>query len=339
MKREEKILVWGDNIPGNSCHRKELDMRARKNPKISIAGIIRFLYGIHGRKPKNSRKWIDSFTWAAEITRGKAKETYEDEPYLIPYLAKGSDSAVIVVPGGGYAYLSMDMEEEEKQTEGALAAKALNEAGINAFVLWYRFNPYKHPIPLLDFQRAVRWLKFHAAEYGINPEKIGAVGFSAGGFQVGSLMNILKDRPVRDILDELGSGPVAYQKDEIDDVSASISLAGLMYPALNYRNNVSMMYASFPEECVRNDQLRNELIEKYDCVQQMGMDLPPHYIAYGLKDHLVKCTESQKYVKKLKEMGIHYVCKEIKNGEHGLSSCPSLRNEFAQWAAEIFKEI
>lgn len=96
-------------------------------------------------------------------------------------LADGLHTAVIVCPGGGYTSLAYDKE-------GTRIAEWLNGEGISAFVLTYRLAPrYRYPAPILDGERAVRWLRAHAAEYGISPHRIGAWGFSAGGHLVGML--------------------------------------------------------------------------------------------------------------------------------------------------------
>lgn len=82
-------------------------------------------------------------------------------------------AAIIVCPGGGYSHLASH--------EGEPIAHWLNELGISAFVLQYRVHPYKHPQPLLDAQRAIRIVRARAAEWNIDPHKIGILGFSAGG--------------------------------------------------------------------------------------------------------------------------------------------------------------
>ena len=96
-------------------------------------------------------------------------------------LADGRRTAVIVCPGGGYTSLAYDKE-------GTRIAEWLNTEGISAFVLSYRLAPrYHYPAQILDGQRAVRWVRAHAAEYGVAPNRIGAWGFSAGGHLVGML--------------------------------------------------------------------------------------------------------------------------------------------------------
>jgi acetyl esterase/lipase len=96
-------------------------------------------------------------------------------------LADGKRTAVIVCPGGGYTQVVLGKE-------GVRIAEWLNGQGISAFVLTYRIAPkYSYPYPILDGQRAVRWVRAHAQEYGIAPNRIGVWGFSAGGHMVGVL--------------------------------------------------------------------------------------------------------------------------------------------------------
>ena len=86
-----------------------------------------------------------------------------------------TETGIIVCPGGGYGGLSMDKE-------GTAVAQWLNARGVAAFVLKYRLGPkYHHPVELHDAQRAIRYVRSHAAEYHIAPDRIGIWGFSAGG--------------------------------------------------------------------------------------------------------------------------------------------------------------
>ena len=99
-----------------------------------------------------------------------------DIPTLTYYPAlRGIPTAVIVAPGGGYQGLAMNHE-------GRQVANWLNAVGIAAFVLKYRLGPrYHHPIELGDAQRAIRLVRTRAAEYGVKPDRIGMMGFLAGG--------------------------------------------------------------------------------------------------------------------------------------------------------------
>lgn len=104
-------------------------------------------------------------------------------PSLILYFPpkeKATGAAMIVAPGGGHRFLSID-------TEGTNVAEWLNSIGVAAFVLKYRLakepdSPYKvEKDPFADAQRAIRTVRAHSAEWSVNPAKIGMMGFSAGG--------------------------------------------------------------------------------------------------------------------------------------------------------------
>ena len=102
----------------------------------------------------------------------------EDKPSLTIYLpeqAKATGVGVVVCPGGGYQMLAMDHE-------GRQVAEWLNSLGIAAFVLKYRLGPrYHHPVEMEDGQRAMRFVRFHAKDYGVAADRLGLWGFSAGG--------------------------------------------------------------------------------------------------------------------------------------------------------------
>jgi len=108
---------------------------------------------------------------------GAVGDTPVDKPILTPYLPaqNPTHTAIVVCPGGGYAMLAIDKE-------GTQIARWLNARGVAAFVLTYRYGPrYHYPVPLLDAQRAIRYVRTHASEDSIDPDRVGIMGFSAGG--------------------------------------------------------------------------------------------------------------------------------------------------------------
>lgn len=114
------------------------------------------------------------WTTSAPGAQGSASD---DIPTLTSYLPSSNPThtAVIVAPGGSYKNLALDHE-------GVLIAHWLNAHGIAAFVLRYRLGPkYHHPVQLEDAQRALRTVRFHAADYDLTKNHIGMWGFSAGG--------------------------------------------------------------------------------------------------------------------------------------------------------------
>ena len=107
-------------------------------------------------------------------TPGALGDTDADKPEMTFYRSGRSGTAVIIAPGGAYRALSMD-------AEGRQEAYYFNAMGVSAFVLRYRLTPYHHPAELDDAQRAIRIVRSRAREFGIQPDRIGMMGFSAGG--------------------------------------------------------------------------------------------------------------------------------------------------------------
>jgi len=103
-------------------------------------------------------------------------ETDADKPgvWIYPATKNANGAAIVICPGGGYAIHATDHE-------GVQPAKYFNSIGVTAFVLRYRLSPYRHPVPLLDAQRALRFVRSHADEFGIDKHRVGILGFSAGG--------------------------------------------------------------------------------------------------------------------------------------------------------------
>ncbi len=130
---------------------------------------------------------------------------------LVPEAANGT--AVVILPGGGYRYVVTDKE-------GSEAGRVLNQLGITAFVLSYRTitgeneTPWKRP--LQDSRRAIRYVRAHANQWSLEPDKIGLLAFSAGG-QVGAI--------------HIGDLKPAYEPiDEVDQHIAQPDFAMLIYP-------------------------------------------------------------------------------------------------------------
>lgn len=102
--------------------------------------------------------------WEKEAPHAKG-ETAEDRPHLIPYIVNENENhaAVVICPGGGYV--------RRADHEGEPIAKWLNSLGISAFILHYRVAPYKHPVPLIDAQRAISLVRYRADEWNIKIDK------------------------------------------------------------------------------------------------------------------------------------------------------------------------
>jgi acetyl esterase/lipase len=245
----------------------------------------------------------------------------------------GSDRAIIILPGGGYALKS-------SKSEGSQIAEFLNGAGISAFVLWYRVNPYRAPVPFLDLQRAVRYLKAHAGSYGIDPRKVGVLGFSAGGHACATLVNTLRNAPVE---------APGYTPDEVDAVDDRVALAGLIYPAIDLTTNPGLLFALAEPDEVRNPATRHALIERYSPLHGARAGDPPQFLCYGTKDALVDPRGLIAYKAILDERGVENRLLALEGANHGFGACGGSfftrlafgryahwKQAFADWANGIF---
>ncbi len=159
----------------------------------------------------------------------------EEVPVLEYYPAenKTTNAAVIILPGGGYC-----MRAEH---EGKGYAEYLNALGMDAFVCEYRVAPHRHPLPLMDARRAVQYVRFSAKNFGLNPEKIGIMGSSAGGHLAASLCTLQDD-----------FSSFITEKDEIDDADYLPNFQILCYPviALNDFGHIGSIAFCYSKTCI-----------------------------------------------------------------------------------------
>jgi acetyl esterase/lipase len=140
---------------------------------------------------------------------GPAPYATGDKPADIPLIdvylpaSNPTHTGVLICPGGGYSYLSIDHE-------GSHAAHWLTQHGVAAFVLHYRVAPYDYPAPLLDGERAMRLVRSRADEFGVAPDHIGVWGFSAGGHIASTLMthfSRVRSGTESDVVDSVSDRP------------------------------------------------------------------------------------------------------------------------------------
>ncbi len=146
-------------------------------------------------------------------------------PSLQIYPTQGREghagAAVVICPGGGYGGLARDHE-------GHQPAQWFNAQGVSAFVLHYRLGSqgHHHPAQLADVQRAIRWVRAHAGDYGIAPDRIAVMGFSAGGHLASMAATLF--------------GEKAYEaSDGVDEASARPDFAILCYPVISLDRGVA----------------------------------------------------------------------------------------------------
>ena len=299
-----RLAIW-DKVPGNGDRLKLDDMNVERTDDPD-----RFAYrvggAIVGTNYRDERLTLDSFTYYSQIKRGYTPETYTDEPYVIPYVVGKRRPAVIVVPGGGYCCVTSDGAEYE----GKSPALELNARGFSAFVLHYRVNPYRHPLPLLDMQRAVRFIRKNANELGIDPERIAAIGFSAGAYEIAGFLNLVRSRE---------RFPAGYSPDETDRLDDGMFAAGLVYPVINYRHNVPMLLCSYPESEVSDEKNLPTLLDESDAALNFNSADVAQFVTYGLDDTVVNRAGAEEYIRRARLAGADITALPVEGVDHGYS--------------------
>ena len=181
--------------------------------------------------------------------------------------AKPDGSAVLMAPGGGYVREVLDKEGYE-------TARRFNQGGITVFVLRYRLpaEGWKNgaDVPLQDAQRAVRLIRAHAAHYGLDPNRVGIMGFSAGGHVAASLATRFGEK-VYELIDAA------------DQLDARPAFAGLMYPVITMTDKAH----GGSRKALLGDNPSAEAIAHYSCEMQVTAATPPSFICYALDDETV----------------------------------------------------
>ena len=321
----ERVPIWGEVIPGNSERSKLGDMTIddKADPQKNQIKFALLIGKYVGTLFFSRKKVIDTATWFNGMEPGYCEKTYTDVPSIVPFLCKGSDRAVLLIPGGGYAFTGDVTAKDQEETDKL--AKRLNDRGISAFVLDYRYNPYRFPIPLLDVQRAIRFIRYHAKEYGLDPRKIALMGGSAGGYQVAGFLNLLQGT---------NQFPVGYEPDEVDAVDDSVANGGMFYPALTLKHNKGILYATFPEEAFRKFKDRKAILDQTDLPSHIVDVKTPQFIAHGTKDMLVTHKTSRQYVKAMEASGAPIKYIEVEGANHIFTNKPEYAwvfDEYLTW--------
>jgi len=220
-----------------------------------------------------------------------------DRPTLTIYRARQpSGASVVVAPGGGYGALASNHE-------GRQVANLLNAAGVTAFVLKYRLGPrYRHPIELGDAQRAIRLVRARAAEFGIAADRIGMMGFSAGGHlaaTAGTHFDAGKpDAP--DAIEQASSRPdfliLAYPVISFD-------------PAITHAGSVRNLLGEKPDPALIED-LSNDL--------RVTPDTPPTFLFHTNADTGVVAENSVRFYLALRRAKVPAELHIFENGPHGV---------------------
>jgi acetyl esterase/lipase len=221
------------------------------------------------------------------------------EPTLMPFLVENKsfkNAAVIICPGGGYSVLSIDKE-------GINVAKWFNSIGVSAFVLKYRLPSDdimkdKTVGPLQDAQEAIRTLRRNAVKWNLDTNKIGIMGFSAGGH----LASTASTHYLDNVYDAKG------------DISARPDFSMLIYPVISMEKGITH---NGSKESLLGKTASADLIAKYSNEKGVNEKTPPTFLVHATDDGGVPLENSINYYLALKKNKVLAEMHLYQNGGHG----------------------
>ncbi|HWW74419.1 MAG TPA: alpha/beta hydrolase [Pyrinomonadaceae bacterium] len=234
--------------------------------------------------------------WPQGAPGAMGKEA-EDVPTLTPYPApkeKATGAAIVICPGGGYGHLSLEYEGRE-------VAEWLNTVGVTAFVLKYRLGPrYHHPSMLQDAQRAIRTVRARASEWGVDPARVGILGFSAGG-HLASTAGTHFDAGKPDA------------SDPVERVSSRPDVMILIYPVITMREKTH----AGSKKNLLGDNPSPELVALLSNEEQVTKASPPAFLVHTMTDAAVPVENTLMFVSALRRAGVPFELHLYERGPHG----------------------
>jgi len=241
--------------------------------------------------------------WEGPLWEGRAPgalgDQDDDRPTLTFYAANGNQpnrTAIIIAPGGAYGHLAMNHE-------GRQVANWFNAMGIQGFVLKYRLGPrYHHPIELGDAQRALRLVRARAAEFQVDPQRLGMMGFSAGGHLTATAATHFDD-----------GNPAAA--DPVDRAGSRPDFVILAYPVISFQPGITHVGS------VKNllgDQPSSQLIEDLSNELHVTARTPPAFLFHTSTDATVPVANSLRFYEALQRAGVPAELHVFEVGPHGV---------------------
>ncbi|NIJ20290.1 acetyl esterase/lipase [Sphingomonas naasensis] len=283
---EERILLWPGLPPGAP--------KALPKPKVELKSSA---VGVRVR-------------WLSGI----------DLPWLaVRHPEHPNGAAAIVIPGGGYRFLSWDRE-------GEAPARWLTGLGVTVFILAYRLPgegwAERATAPLADAQRALRLVRAHARRYAIDPARIAALGFSAGGHLAASLATRHGERLYRPM-------------DATDRIAARPDLAALLYPVISMVESFAHVGS---RDALLGPDATVEAARTASVETRVGPDMPPSFLAHGADDTQVPPANSIAMFEAIRAAGGPAALHLFEDGGHGFGLHLPETMQAAAWP-QIFERF
>ncbi len=249
----------------------------------------------HQKTPRTIRLW-------EREAPGAIGSSEKDIPTAIVYLPSEQDKptgAVVILPGGGYGTLAMDHE-------GHQIAAWVNRMGMAGIIVSYRHRGrgYGHPAPMLDAQRAIRLTRYYADDWNIDPQKVGVLGFSAGGHLTTTVLTHF-DAGKQD----------AGGSDAIDQLSCRPDFGVVCYAVIAFDQDYSHRGS---QRNLLGENPDPDLVESLSNEKQVSEDTPPCFVWHTAEDKVVPAHNSLKFYAALVDRGVPSELHIFAKGRHGI---------------------
>jgi acetyl esterase/lipase len=239
-----------------------------------------------------------------------------DTPTLTVYLptpSQATGAGIVVCPGGGYGGLAVDHE-------GHQVARLLTSRGVAAFILKYRLGPrYRHPAMLQDVLRAIRTVRATADQYKVRANRIGVLGFSAGGHLASTAATMF------DTGDPTAATPIGRTSSRPD-------FAVLVYPVIQMGGDVTHKGS---QNNLLGPGADADLVQKLSTDRQVTADTPPTFLFHTHEDSSVPSENSVLFYLALKRAGVPAELHVYEKGQHGVGLAPADR-VLRTWTDRLF---
>lgn len=226
--------------------------------------------------------------------------------------ARADGSALLVIPGGAYEFLSI-------QNEGLDPAERFNAERTTCFILTYRLPsegwPNRSHVALQDAQRAMRLIRSRAADFRIDPDRLGVLGFSAGGHLAADLAVSHADR-------------IYAPMDKADEQSARPAFVGLVYPVISLDQKISEGNSG-PNVVGPNPS--PELVAARSPAQHVTAQTPPSFVVAAFDDGLVHIDNSLIWIDACRRARVSVEAHLFAEGGHGFGLHLPRENPGSRW--------
>jgi acetyl esterase/lipase len=258
--------------------------------------------------PKTERLWPDG----APGAKGTEPADIPELTFYLPARQQATGAAVVICPGGGYRALAIDHE-------GHQVARFFTARGVAAIVVKYRLGPrYRHPAMLQDVLRAIRVVRSKAVDLGVKADRIGVMGFSAGGHLASSAATLFDH-------------PDGKAVDGLEAVSSRPDFAVLGYPVIVFGADVAHKGS---QAHLLGDNPPQDLVARLSTDRQVTAKTPPTFLFHTTEDTAVPPQNSLAFYLALKQAGVPAEMHIYEKGAHGVGLAPHDR-ELSTWPERL----